>query len=161
MELSNCIYVDGGCNKNTKGEAWGSVVNKDGIDLIGLYYSLLQDMILRYEDLPVGRRVVIIAKFDDVKSQQNNGAELLSMVAGLRIANYFYANNYPIPYILSDSQLLVEYWSKKITAGKSFSPLKEKYIRECIELRKIYERYGGSIVKISGNDNKADLGWHK
>lgn len=161
MELSNYIYVDGGCNKNTKGEAWGSVVDKDGNDLIGIYYGLLQDMTLRYEDLPVGRRVVIIAKFDDVKTQQNNGAELLAMVAGLRIANYFFANNYPISSILSDSQLITEYWSKKITSGKSFSPVKEKYIKECIELRKIYESYGGNIIKIAGDVNKADLGWHK
>lgn len=157
----NSIYVDGACNKNTQGEAWGSVVNHLGQDLIGIYYPLLSDMTLRTEQLPVGNRVVIIAKFDDVNSQQNNGAELLAMVAGLRIANYFIQNGYPAQQILSDSKLIVDHWSKKLTSGKSFSASKEKYIKECIQLRKVYNSYGGIINKISGDDNKADLGWHK
>ena len=38
---------------------------------------------------------------------------------------------------------------------------KKKYIEECVSLRKEFEKRGGQIIKISGNINKADLGFHK
>jgi len=156
----NVIYVDGGCNSHTEGNAWGSVVNKDGIDLIEPYYQLLHDMKLEKRNLPNGPRCVIVCKFDDVPSQQNNGGELLAMVAGLRIAIYCIQNGMMIPAILSDSKLIVEYWSKRVTPGKTYDPLKLQFIQYCISLRQYYESLGGKIIKISGDINLADLYWH-
>ena len=53
-----------------------------------------------------GIQKVIISRFSDVQSQQNNGAELLGLVAGLRISLKTGCKT-----ILCDSQLLVQYWS--------------------------------------------------
>lgn len=160
IPAGNVIYVDGGCNSHTEGNAWGSVVNKDGVDLIEPYQQLLSDMKLEKRVLPKGPRGVIVCNFNDVSSQQNNGAELLAMVAGLRIAIYSYQNGIQIPYILSDSKLIVEYWSKKVTDGKTYDPLKLQFIQYCIVLRQHYESLGGSILKIGSEKNLADLGWH-
>lgn len=157
----NSFFVDGGCNSNTEGNAWGSVVFSNGSDLLCNYLPLLTDMRVEYKQLASECRYVIIVSFTDVTSQQNNGAELLAMIAGLRIANYCYENNHPITHIFSDSQLIINYWSKQLKSNSNLSELKQQYILECINLRKKYESYGGTLVKISGDINKADLGWHK
>lgn len=163
MSSYNYFYVDGAFNKITSkenGEAWASVVDKNGIDMVSIYKDLLYDMKLKEVELPVGKRTVICCKFDDVNSQQINGAELLAMVAGLRIANYFINNRYEHRYIYSDSNLIVKYWS--LNGGKNIrDPNKVKYVRECMLLRIEYEKHNGQIIKISGNDNLADLGWHR
>lgn len=83
------IYSDGGCNKLTKSYAFGSVVDYKGIDLIKYNQDILGDFDLREVDLPVERRTVILANFNDCKTQQNNGAELLALVAALRISMKF------------------------------------------------------------------------
>jgi len=43
---------------------------------------------------------------------------------------------------------------------RKFDQLKVKYIDELIQLRKEFEKNGGIILKVSGNDNLADLGYH-
>lgn len=155
IDVNNVIYVDGGHNKFTKDEAWASVVDSNGVDLIPKYKDLLSDMTLKNVKLPKGPRMIIVSKFDDVKSQQNNGAELLAMVAGLRIMIKEWNNKKSI--INSDSQLIVDYWSVKLK-NINIDKRKKKYIEECIELRK---KFKGEIKKISGDDNIADLGFHK
>lgn len=154
---NNCIYVDGGYNKFSKPFAFGSVVDCNGHDLIASHDFLLQDMLLKDVELPVGPRKIIMVKFTDVTSQQNNGAELLAMIAGLRIMIY----NKFIGSILSDSSLMVDHWSLQIKNTHQMDSHKVAYIHELIYLRKFYENMGGSIVKISGDHNKGDLGFHK
>lgn len=151
------IYCDGGHNKHTGEEAWGSVVDEENNDLIPIYKDLLNDMIIKRVKLPVGDRWIIVSKFSDVSTQQNNGAELLAMVASLRIATY---NQKVFTHIYSDSELIVKWWSKRLDEKKMKSMDKKKveYILEMIELRK---KYNGEIVKISGDNNLADLGYHK
>jgi ribonuclease HI len=132
-------------------------VDETGTDLIPIYKDLLKDMNLKTVSLPKGRRTVIVSKFNDVVSQQNNGAELLAMVASLRIAHY---KKGVFDKIFSDSDLIVKWWSKRLDNKKRerMDPKKVEYIVEMINLRKEYE---GEIVKIPGKVNLADLGYHK
>lgn len=154
------LYTDGAHNKVTGDEAWGSVVNKNKIDIVEDYQHLFPDMTTKIEDLPVGTRRIIVAKFTDVASQQINGAELLALVAGLRVAIF---SKGIVKNIRCDSKLMTEYWSRNLKADSraKMDPCKAKYVDELIRLRKEFEKMGGVIEKISGDDNKSDLGWHK
>lgn len=151
--MSRVLFCDGGHNKHTGSVAYACVVDGDGVDM-------LLDNVLHLEgkvvDLPVGRRRVLISDFNDVKKQQNNGAELLGMYAALQIA---LSKGYDC--IKCDSQLIVDYWSKKIKPSPNMDERKLMIIKEVIGMRKKFEKRGGTIVKISGKDNLADLGYHR
>ena len=157
--LTRIIYTDGAHNKVTGHEAWGSVVNENKKDIINDYHHLFPDMNTEIRDLPVGTRRIIVAKFNDVSSQQINGAELLALVAGLRVAMF---SGSLVKIVRCDSKLLTEYWSRNLKADsrKKMDPRKAKYVDELISLRKDFEKIGGVIEKISGDDNLSDLGWH-
>lgn len=101
-----------------------------------------------------------VAKFNDVTYQNNNGAELMAMLMALRAAK----KDKEIKEIRSDSQLIVEWWSTGHINKKTLHKMdkkKKKLIEECVELRKLFEERGGKIVKIDGDDNLADFGYHK
>lgn len=158
------IYCDGGMNSLTTTEAWGSVVDNNSNCLIRKYRKKLRkdfpDVIIKKVILPVGKRYIIVSKFNDVSSQQNNGAELLAMMLALKISEYNEITN----TINSDSQLVIDYWSKGQVNSKTkakMDPDKYKYIVECSKLRQKYNLNKGKIIKISGKYNKADLGFHK
>lgn len=153
------LFTDAGMNKYTGEYSWGSVVDENGNDIIYKFQDLLQDMIIENKFLPTGERYIIKVKFDDVKTQQNNGGELCALVAGLRIAL-----KTEIQKIYCDSELLVKWWSKGNVNAKTFSKMdenKKKFIDNLINLTKEFNTKGGEIVKISGDNNKADLGFHK
>ena len=153
------IYCDGACNSITI-QGWGTVSDSDGRCLLSKNKSyIIHDMIVK--DVTVFNKTwtVIVADFADVKTQNNNGAELLALVAAFRIA---IANN--IRTIKCDSDLLVKWWSKGHISKKAKCGMdKEKYsmILECVKLRTLFESNGGILEKISGDNNLADLGWHK
>jgi DNA polymerase elongation subunit (family B)/ribonuclease HI len=155
----SALYTDAGCNAQTGDEAWASVVNQNSQDMIEQHKDLLSDFKIREVNLPVGNRHIIVAKFSDVQTQQNNGGELLGFCAGLRIAL-----KQGFKQILIDSDLIYKYWSVgKISssAREKMDAIKLKYINEVIDLRKKFETSGGVITKICGGENKADLGYHK
>lgn len=154
-----CIYVDGGHNKFTGKVAFASCVDSKSKCLLTKYSHYFEDITEKVVDLPVGTRTVHISNFNDVTSQQNNGAELMAMMAGLRIA--LTTKKYNLIY--SDSSLVIDYWSKSLRKNqeKGKDPEKVKIIREVISLRAQFEKMGGRIEKISGADNLADLGFHK
>jgi ribonuclease HI len=153
------IYTDGGQNKVTgPKEAWGCVTNNQGQCILEMYYeSLLKDMPILPKNLPNGPRLCIIAQFTDVKAQQNNGAELMALVAGLRIA----LARPEITKIYTDSQLLLMYWTKGYFKKENLDPRKQTFIEESIQLRKLFEARGGELLKISGKDNPSDHGFHR
>lgn len=159
----NVLYVDGGCGPYSGDEAWGSVIKNSTTDVLypGMFKNstLGPDMEIKTVNLPRGPRNIIVAKFNDVASQQNNGAELMAMVAGLRIA----VGDPSISIIYSDSQLIETYWSRGQVNAKTrakMDPRKLKFIEECADLRRKFEARGGRIIKISGSQNPADLGYH-
>jgi ribonuclease HI len=160
--FEDIIYCDGCCNKITNGNSWASIVDKNNNCLIKKYKNLLNlENEFNLIEHTVGSviRDVIIVKFDDVKSQQNNGAELIALLISLKIANLL-KNKITI---LCDSNLLIQYWSKGRINPKTKEKMdknKLKYIEEVTLLRKKFEENGNILEKISGNDNKADLGFH-
>lgn len=152
------IYTDAGMNKRTGDEAWGCVVDEKGRDLIEDNQDLYEDMKIEQVDLPVGKRFVIKCKFNDVKTQQNNGGELCALVGGLRTALRIGCKK-----ICCDSQLLVTYWKIKVNP-KTLEKMDEKkkyFISQLQTLYLQFEKGGGELVKIPGGENKADLGYHK
>jgi ribonuclease H-related protein len=151
------IYTDGGHNAMTGKDAWGWVTNNKGTCILNKYIGLLSDMNLIERSLPVGQRWCIVAQFADVKAQQNNGAELLALLAGLRIA----CTTPEIKTIYSDSQLLIKYWTKGYFKREKMDPKKIEFIHQTVVLRKQFEAKGGQLVKISGKDNPSDGGFHK
>jgi ribonuclease HI len=168
ISFSEIVWTDGGCNAQTIPEGWGSVVDDHGRDLLCRQEVsvIIKDLKHRVEVLPEGKaslggpRTILISKFTDVKTQQNNGAELLAMVAALRVAAAFPV----IKIIKCDSELIFLWWSKgHVSKGsmKTIDNEKMALIEECGILRKQFENRGGKIMKIKGAENKADLGMHK
>jgi hypothetical protein len=81
--------------------------------------------------------------------------------------------------IRCDSQVVVEFWSKRLATfmseslgfgskpkaapkkAQTMDTAKVRIIREVIKLRKEFETKKGRIEKISGDSHPADLGYHK
>lgn len=165
--ITNIVYTDGAYNPTTHPYGWGSVVNSNGKDLLEIAHkiNIIPDIHTEIKNLPkgitpAGPRRVIVEKFNDVATQQHNGTELLSMIIALKLAK-----KYPIiKEIRSDSDLIVKWWSiGHISKGKvnTIDPRKKDFIIQCGKLRTAFEKQGGKIVKISGDNNLADMGWHK
>jgi ribonuclease HI len=156
------LYCDGACNKDTGDSAWGSVVNKESVDLIPFYKNLLEDLKYEKKELKINNvkveRELIICKATDVKKQQNNYAELLSFVFSLKIAQ----KSEEVKEIKSDSDLIILYWSNpNHNTTMTRDENKNKYILLSKKLRLAFENNGGIITKIAGKNNLADMGKHK
>ena len=152
------IYVDACCNKKTGDSSYASVIEYNNFhknDLIEEHKDLFDDMQLKRLLFPIGEYTIIVAHTTDVASQHNNYGELLAFIAGLRIAKRIGSK-----HLYSDSDLIIKYWSKNVSKTVK-DPIKRKYIQECIYLRKEFEENGGTIIKVSGDFNEADLGFHR
>lgn len=167
-KISKILHVDGGHGKYSGDEGWGRVTDDKGRDILVQFEDI--DGIkpydgIKYRDviLPIGKSRILVSKFSDVTSQQNNGAEMLALITGLNIACIL-NKKYPgiITKICSDSDLMVKYWSINLKNEKrrTMDPNKVKFIDVMISLRKQFEKLGGTIEKISGDDNSSDLGYH-
>lgn len=167
--ISKTIFVDGGHGKYSGDEGWGRVTDDRGKDILCKFEDIdgaktYGGIIYKDVVLPVGKSRILVSKFLDVKSQQNNGAELIAMVTGLKIACIL-NKKFPgiITKICSDSELIVKWWSVnplKKEKRKTMDPQKVKYVDALVVLRKQFESLGGTIEKISGDDNVSDLGYH-
>ena len=155
------IWCDGSCNPETMPDGWGSVVDSKGKDLLDLpeNSSICSGMKTKIVTLPrVGVRRIIYDRFDDVKQQQHNGLELMALVVCLRLA----AVDSSIKFINSDSQVAISWSTGVLNSGSKAKMDKRKYayVLEAAKLRKEFELRGGKIVKVSGDSQLADLGWH-
>ncbi|RKP02072.1 hypothetical protein CXG81DRAFT_18244 [Caulochytrium protostelioides] len=164
LKPHNVLYVDGACNPATRASdgvsAWASVVDGAGRDVVCASDARGGDMDIQPQNLPVGKRNVIVTKASHVKTQNNNGAELAAMAYALR-----YANSKPgeVKVIASDSSLVLDYWSKGRVSKQTrerMDPAVKDLITEVDGLRQQFERNGGILVKVPGSSNPADLGWH-
>jgi ribonuclease HI len=61
--------------------------------------------------------------------------------------------------VFSDSKLILNFWSKGYCKIEDEQTL--KIIKDVVVLRKIFEEAGGSVNYVSGDDNPADLGYHR
>ena len=174
------IWCDSACNKDTvadasasasaggdRCEAWASVIGfsdekcETPIDLLRMT-SAQKDLPMRDVVTPLhsseSKLRIIVAKTTDVVSQHNNYGELLALLVSLRIA--LSGEMGRITVIYSDSDTVLKWWSTGHYKSVK-DQTKIKYILECTELRKKFELTGGTIVKVDGKKNKADLGWHR
>jgi len=151
------IYVDGACNKLTGAYGWASVTDCKGKCLLTHYrdtvFAESAFEFMGFESKTKGSFTVIRAKFSDVVSQQCNGAELVAMVAGLQIMK---AHPAEFSFLYSDSNTVVRSWSNGISNAKD--PKKLKLIKQCMLLK---AETGDRVKFVSGDDNVADLGFHK
>ena len=64
---------------------------------------------------------------------------------------------------MGDSKLVIEYWSlgkiRKETSADN--PELLALVRKVQKQRKLFEKEGGKLLRVSGDDNPADLGFHK
>ncbi|MDO8561098.1 MAG: ribonuclease H family protein [bacterium] len=99
----------------------------------------------------------------------NNFGELMACKYALEIAM-----KHGVKKIFGDSKLVIDYWSNGIVKGvatpiiPSMPTVKNVLPQETIDLalavtklRKKFEKTGGKIQHVSGEDNPADLGFHK
>lgn len=147
---SNILYCDGCCNSKIGSCSYVCDENKN--DCIRSYYPFLQnfEFFNDFEKIEINGKILLKVDFTDVKSQQNNGAELLAFVIACCIGCYF---NYNL--IRCDSQLIVDSWSKK--ESKTIKCQKKaKLQRFCVMIASEF-RKKGVIEWIPSKSNYADL----
>ncbi len=153
------LYSDGACNSDSKPNGWASVVSDTGDDIIMQNQVLLSDLKLAQGNFSVGTRAVAVTYFDDVASQQVNGAELIGLIIALRVA----AVNPEVTYIGVDSQTVFAWMEGRMTkkTREKMNTFKLQYVEELMKLCAVFRSRGGIVEKINGDDNPADLGYHR
>jgi ribonuclease H-related protein len=91
----------------------------------------------------------------DCGERTNNFGELLGLYFALQIAIQD-----GVKVICGDSKLVIDHWSNGKYSDKIATETKE-LIKEVIELKTRFLKWGGQIVWISGDHNVADIGWHR
>lgn len=86
----------------------------------------------------------------------NNYGELLALRSALAIAE-----KENIKKIFGDSKLVIEYWSQWKIKAKDLPEKTVSLAREVAKMRELFEQAGGTIERISGGENPADLGFHR
>jgi ribonuclease HI len=86
----------------------------------------------------------------------NNYGELLALQYALRVAKKEKAKK-----IFGDSKLVIDYWSRRRAKRKELSIETIRLVDKVAKLREQFEEAGGSVERISGDDNPADLGFHR
>ena len=90
------------------------------------------------------------------KEVTNNYGELLACKYALEVALKDNATK-----IFGDSKLVIDYWSKGFIKKDNISEATVALAEQVKKLRYKFEKNGGVITQISGDDNPADLGFHK
>jgi len=86
----------------------------------------------------------------------NNYGELLGLRYALEIAK-----KENIKKVFGDSRLVIDHWSRWHIKRKELPEATVRLADEVAQLRESFERQGGAICRISGDDNPADLGFHR
>lgn len=138
-KLPKGIYFDAGTGRGEGVEI--SVTDEKGTDL--LFHILAKKMINKHGKHLIGRHVT------------NNYGELLACKYALDIAL-----KKKIKKIFGDSNLIISYWSKGYIKNEVAPETIELALRVST-LRRQFEQQKGTIMYISGDDNPADLGFHR
>jgi len=86
----------------------------------------------------------------------NNFGELLACSFALQIAL-----KTRVKKIFGDSKLILDYWSQGYIKSREAAPETVQLARSVVKLRKEFEDKGSKLEYVSGEDNPADLGFHK
>jgi ribonuclease HI len=137
-KLEPGVYFDAGTGRGEGVEV--SVTDEKGKNL--LHKALSKEELNRFKKYALGTEAT------------NNYGELLACKYALEIAM-----KTGVKKVFGDSKLVIEFWSKwrvrKDVPEETF-----KLAREVAALRKEFEEQGGEVIRISGDDNPADLGFH-
>ncbi len=134
------IYFDSGTGRGEGVEI--SVTDEKGRNL--LHKALSKSDLNRF-----GKHLVGDA------SATNNYGELLALRYALAIAKKTRAKK-----IFGDSKLVIEYWSRWHIKKNAIQEETVELAEEVSEMRTAFESKGGSVERIPGEDNPADLGFH-
>lgn len=139
-DLEPGIYFDAGTGRGNGVEV--SVTNEKG-------ENLLSEALSKKELNKFGKLVL-------KKDETNNYGELLAMKFALEIT--IKKKN---KKIFGDSRLVINHWSKGFVKIENVSRETLELIDEVFELREKFENSGGAIIHVAGEDNPADLGFHR
>ncbi|HVN26072.1 MAG TPA: viroplasmin family protein [Candidatus Paceibacterota bacterium] len=135
------IYFDAGTGRGAGVEV--SVTDERGKDL--LHKAVPRSELNRFGKHLVGN-----------DEATNNYGELLALRYALEIAQAQGAK-----HVFGDSKLVIEYWSKWRIKRKELPQETVALADEVSKLREDFEKRGGSVGRISGDFNPADLGFHR
>ncbi|HEX4103909.1 MAG TPA: ribonuclease H family protein [Candidatus Paceibacterota bacterium] len=85
----------------------------------------------------------------------NNYGELLALRYALQIAKKM-----RVKKIFGDSRLVIDYWSKWRIKRKELPEETVTLAEQVAKLREAFEKTGGTVERIPGGHNPADLGFH-
>ena len=89
-------------------------------------------------------------------TRTNNFGELVGIYTA-----FVYAKKYGTKIICGDSSLVIEYWTKGRYNSSNLESDTVELIKKTALMRNEFEKRGGTVKKISGDINPADLGFHK
>ena len=89
-------------------------------------------------------------------TRTNNFGELVGIYTA-----FVYAKKYGAKIICGDSSLVIEYWTKGRYNSSNLESDTVELIKKTALMRNEFEKRGGTVKKISGDVNPADLGFHK
>jgi ribonuclease HI len=140
-KLEQGIYFDAGTGRGNGVEI--SVTDEKGKNL--LHKALTAKKLNRF-----GKHRV------DDGNATNNYGELLALRYALAIAK-----KEGVKKIMGDSRLVIDYWSRWCVKRKELPEETVQLAHEVATMRDAFERNGGTIERISGAHNPADLGFHR
>lgn len=138
--LAPGIYFDAGTGRGNGVEI--SVTDERGRDLLSAVFS--KSKINRYGKHLIPGEVT------------NNFGELLACKYALKLA---LARS--VKKVFGDSRLIVDHWSKGHIKKDEVAANTVRLAAEVKKLRVEFEKKAGSIHRVSGDDNPADLGFHR
>ena len=142
MSLPPGIYFDAGTGRGL-GYVEINVTDEKGGSLLDSVVPAIK--ISRYDTHVITR-----------KGATNNYGELLACKYALEIAL-----GRRISKVYGDSALVINHWSKGIMKEKKLPLSTRTLVKTVGRLRSQFEENGGSVIRISGDINPADLGFHR
>ena len=140
-KLQHGVYFDAGTGRGEGVEI--SVTDQDGKNL--LHKALSKQQLNQF-----GKHLVAN------EAATNNYGELLALRYALEIAKKLKVKN-----IFGDSRLVIDYWSKWRMKRNELPEETVALASEVAKLREAFEAEGGSVERIPGGRNPADLGFHR
>jgi len=135
------VYFDAGTGRGEGVEI--SVTDEHGRDLLG-------KVLAKAKLNKFGKHLVAHA------NATNNYGELLALKYAIK-----YAIKEEEKSIFGDSKLVIDYWSRRQIKKKDVAAKTVKLAMEVAALRENFEEGGGVVSRIPGEDNPADLGFHR
>ena len=136
----NAIYFDAGTGRGS-----GVEVRLTDFNGNSLLYKIMNE-----------KNINEFGNYYVADTRTNNFGELVGIYTA-----FVYAKKYDTKVICGDSSLIIEYWSKGRYNSSNLENDTIELIKKVTLMRNEFEKKGGTVKKISGDVNPADLGFHK